>query len=259
MKTYVGIDVSKLSLSLAIPSLNAGWQVTSLANSPEGIRSLITLLPPGAHCVLEATGSYWVLLTYLLSQAQITRSVISPKQRHYFAKMQLSITKTDPREAVLLAEYGPMMQPAVYQISSDRLLLLSQKRALLKQYQKQRTALLNWQESFSSLPVKDAATQQSLQDTITHFEHAIQQLPEEIYQVCRLDFDEQYRRLTSIKGISQAVATALIETTNGFQDFHSAKALAKFIGLVPITYQSGKTGFSQAMSRAGDAHLRSLL
>jgi hypothetical protein len=56
------------------------------------------------------------------------------------------------------------------------LLLLSQKRALWKQYQKQRTALLPLQESCSSLPLKDAATQQSLPDTITHFEHASQQL-----------------------------------------------------------------------------------
>ena len=100
-------------------------------------------------------------------------SVIRAKQSHYFAKMQLSITKTDPRDAVLLAEYGRIMQPAGYQISPDSMLLLRQKRALLKQYQKQRTALLNWQESFSSLPVKDIfPTQQSLQETITHFEQA---------------------------------------------------------------------------------------
>ena len=36
-------------------------------------------------------------------------------------------------------------------------------------------------------------------------------------------------------------------------------SLAIPFGLVPITYQWGKTGFSQSISRAGDAHLRSLL
>ena len=78
-------------------------------------------------------------------------------------------------------------------------------------------------------------------------------------QVCKEDFTEQYQRFTSIKGISDTIATALIEATNGFQDFHSAKALSKFIGIAPVTYQSGKISQSQGISRAGDPHLRALL
>jgi hypothetical protein len=101
MKTYVGSDVSKLGVSLAIASLQAGWQVSSWANSPEGIPSVITVLPPWSPF---CAGSQGLLFTYLLSQAQITRWVIWAKQGHYFAKMQLSMTKTDPREAVLLAQ-----------------------------------------------------------------------------------------------------------------------------------------------------------
>ncbi|MFD2934353.1 transposase [Spirosoma flavum] len=46
---------------------------------------------------------------------------------------------------------------------------------------------------------------------------------------------------------------------NGFQDFHSAKALAKFIGVAPIIYQSGKVGITRGINRSGDAHLRGLL
>ena len=55
MTTYIGIDVSKESLSVAIPSPNAGWKVNDFANSPDGIRSLLNQLPEQAHCVLEAT------------------------------------------------------------------------------------------------------------------------------------------------------------------------------------------------------------
>ncbi|MFD2934351.1 IS110 family transposase [Spirosoma flavum] len=80
MTTYIGIDVSKDSLSVAIPTPNAGWKVNDFANSPDGIRSLLNQLPDQAHCVLEATGSYSVLATYMLSQAKVTISVINPKQ-----------------------------------------------------------------------------------------------------------------------------------------------------------------------------------
>jgi len=108
MKTYVGIDVAKDSLALAYAKSDTLWKADSFPNSPEGIRKLIHFLPSGAHCVVEATGSYSVLVTYMLSQAQICVSVINPKQSHHFAKMRLSVTKTDESDAVLLARYGQM-------------------------------------------------------------------------------------------------------------------------------------------------------
>lgn len=259
MTTYIGIDVSKDSLSVAVPKPNTGWKVNEYTNSPDGIRTLISQLPDQAHCVLEATGSYSVLATYMLTHSGVTISVINPKQSHHFAKMHLSITKTDPRDAVLLAEYGRAIQPPVYQMSNDSLLLLRQKRTLLRQYQKQRVSLLNLFASLQPLPLKDPTVQQSLQQMIAHFEAAIAQLKAEINQVCQADFTEQYKRLRSIKGISYAVATALIETTNGFRDFASAKALAKFIGVAPVIYQSGKVGITKGINRSGDAHLRSQL
>ncbi len=259
MTTYIGIDVAKDTLSVAVPKLNAGWKLAEYANSPDGIRSLLDQLPDQSHCVLEATGSYSVLVTYMLTQAKVTLSVINPKQSHHFTKMHLSVTKTDSRDAVLLAEYGRVIQPPVYQISSDNLLLLKQKRTLLRQYQKQRVALLNLWESFQPLPLHDATVQHSLQQMIAHFQAAIAQLKAEINQLCQADFADQYKRLRSIKGISDAVATALIETTNGFRDFTSAKALAKFIGVAPIIYQSGKVGITKGINRSGDAHLRGQL
>ncbi len=259
MTTYIGIDVAKDTLSVAVPKLNAGWKLTEYVNSPDGIRSLVNQLPDQAHCVLEATGSYSVLVTYMLTQARVTVSVINPKQSHHFTKMHLSVTKTDPRDAVLLSEYGRVVQPPVYQMSTDNLLLLRQKRTLLRQYQKQRVALLNLLESFRPLPLKDPTVQQSLQQMTTHFQVAIAQLKAEINQVCQADFADQYKRLRSIKGISHAIATALIETTNGFRDFTSAKALAKFIGVAPIIYQSGKVGITKGINRSGDAHLRGQL
>lgn len=80
MTTYVGIDVAKDSLSVAVPKPNAGWKVNEYTNSPDGIRALINQLPDQAHCVLEATGSYSVLATYMLTHSGITISVINPKQ-----------------------------------------------------------------------------------------------------------------------------------------------------------------------------------
>jgi transposase len=243
---------------VALPK-EQGWQLLTLKNTPEGIRSLQAQLPPNAHCILEATGSYSVLVSYLLTQAGVDLSVVNPKQSHHFAKMQLSITKTDNRDAVLLAEYGRVFNPPLYQMSSDNLLKMKQKRTLIRQYKKQRTVLVNLQESFAPLPIQDTTSQSSLQTMLAHFETAITQLSGEINQLCQDDFNDQFKRLTSIKGISTVTASALIEITNGFRDFSSAKALAKFIGIAPVIYQSGKTGLTQGICKTGDPYLRSLL
>lgn len=80
MKNYIGIDVAKTTLAVALPATTTGWTITTVSNTPEGIYSLLRQLPGGAHCILEATGSYSVLVTYLLCQAKIDVSVINPKQ-----------------------------------------------------------------------------------------------------------------------------------------------------------------------------------
>ena len=72
--------VSKQNLSVAIPTAKTAWQVNTFANSSDGIRSLPKLLPVDVHCVLEATGSYSVLATYMLCQTGVVVSLINPKQ-----------------------------------------------------------------------------------------------------------------------------------------------------------------------------------
>lgn len=259
MKTFVGVDVSKDTLAVALPSAASTWKVRSFGNTPEAIRKLISLLPAQAHVVLEATGSYSVLLTYLLCQAEVSVSVINPKQSHHFAKLQLSVTKTDESDAVLLARYGQVVQPPLYSMDSEVLLCLKQKRTLLRQYKKQRLSLANLLHSFSPLPVKDDQVQRSLQQMLQYLQTAVAEVTTEIEQLTKQHFPDQLQRLTSIQGISTTIATALIEVTGGFRQFHSAKALAKYIGVVPVIYQSGKAQVTKGICKTGDPQLRSML
>jgi transposase len=55
MKNYIGIDVAKTTLAVAIPTTTGGWTNTTVSNTPEGIHSLLNQLPSEAHCILEAT------------------------------------------------------------------------------------------------------------------------------------------------------------------------------------------------------------
>ena len=55
----------------------------------------------------------------------------------------LSVTKTDEIDARLIALYGERMQPDPYKLRSDSILVLKQKRTVLRQLKKQLVATRN--------------------------------------------------------------------------------------------------------------------
>jgi len=76
---------------------------------------------------MEATGNYGFLLLYLLDKANIAASLVNPKQIKHFARMMMTVTKTDAKDACLIAMYGEKMSPPVYKMPSQAILMLKQK------------------------------------------------------------------------------------------------------------------------------------
>lgn len=63
--TYVGIDVSKDSFTVAYSS-DKNSKTKTFKNTVKGIHEFIqTISKEDTHCVLEATGNYSALLVYL--------------------------------------------------------------------------------------------------------------------------------------------------------------------------------------------------
>ena len=83
------------------------------------------------------------MLVYLLSEAGITVSLENPLKIKNFARAMLSVTKTDEIDARLIALYGERMQPDPYKLRSDSILVLKQKRTVLRQLKKQLVATRN--------------------------------------------------------------------------------------------------------------------
>ena len=104
--TYVGIDVSKATFVVAYSSAK-GSETKTFKNTVKGIREFIqTISPKENHCVLEATGNYSMLLVYLLSKAGFVVSMENPLKIKNFARVMLSVVKTDEIDARLFALYG---------------------------------------------------------------------------------------------------------------------------------------------------------
>lgn len=257
--TYIGIDISKDSFVVAYPK-KSGYTTKTFMNDTKGVRSFITSLPEDCHCVMEATGNYSMLLLYLLQQAGIPTSMENPQKIKHFSRAMMTVTKTDEIDAKLIAMYGEKMNPAPYKIPSESIILLKQKRTVLRQLKKQLTAMSNLQHSLSVLPKQDPTAKVATEQTIKFLRKQISKLEEEITNLSNKEFKRQMELLTSIKGIGESIASALITATGGFANFSSAKQISRFLGLCPTYQQSGTSvNVKGHINRNGDSHLRGQL
>ena len=258
--TYVGIDVSKATFVVAYSSAKAG-KTKTFKNTTKGVHEFIqTLLVTEHHCVLEATGNYSALLVYLLSKAGITVSLENPLKIKNFARVMLSVNKTDETDARLIALYGERMQPSPYKLRSKSILILKQKRTVLRQLKKQLVATRNLKGSMEILPLFDAKCKQTIEKTITFLEKQIKGMEEELASLAEDEYKKQMDLLTSIKGIGITLAAALIVATGGFTYFDNAKQLTRYLGLSPTYQLSGTSVHVKGhINRNGDPGLRSQL
>lgn len=178
--TYVGIDVSKATFVVAYSSAKTG-RTKTFKNTVKGVHEFIqTISAAEHHCVMEATGNYSALLVYMLSEAGITVSLENPLKIKNFARAMLTVTKTDEIDARLIALYGERMQPVPYKRRSDSILILKQKRTVLRQLKKQLVATRNLKGSMQALPFFDPKCKKTIEKTVAFLEKQIKDMEEEI-------------------------------------------------------------------------------
>lgn len=258
--SYVGVDISKDSFVVAFSSAYKSKTIT-YQNDDKGIEKFInTLDKEQHHCVMEATGNYGVNLLYHLCEQEIKVSLINPKQSNFLSKMKLSTAKTDNKDARLLVEYGEKMNPEVYKMPSDKIILLKQKQTVLTHLIKQRTASKNQLKSLELLNKKDNLAIDMLKNNIDNLDKLIDNLEKDIVSITEEEFEKQVQLLTSIKGIGKKVATTLVIITNGFSFFENPKQLSRYIGICPTYQQSGKSlNYNGHINRNGHSTLRGQL
>src|ERR1700716_468326 len=97
--SFVGIDVSKHQLDVAVRPRGETWTV---AHDEAGLSALRALAP--TLTVLEATGGLEVALAGALATATLPVAVVNPRQVRDFARSTGTLAKTDRLSASLLAQ-----------------------------------------------------------------------------------------------------------------------------------------------------------
>ena len=116
---FVGIDVSKAHLDVAVRSGPESWQVQ---NEEAGIAVLVARLQDLAPelIVCEATGGYESALVAALAAAELPIVVVNPRQVRDFAKATGKLAKTDAIDASILALFAERVRPEPREIKGVR-------------------------------------------------------------------------------------------------------------------------------------------
>lgn len=262
MSKYVGVDISKDDFEVAIPDGEGKGNFTTkkLDNNESGVKKFIEMAEPDWHVIVEATGVYSLLLSHELSKAGIAVSVINPRSSSHFAKAANQSAKTDKMDAKGLSNYGRCMQPDATELPDEDYYAMKQKRLYIKHLQKSKQRLGNVLHSLEIHPFQDESTVENIKKEIGELDAKLKVAEKELQDFTKSIFGEQYKLLTSIKGIGPKTAIVLIYATNGFRGFVSPKQFTRFIGISPTVYQSGSSVRRKGrMNRSGDPEVRRLL
>jgi transposase len=262
---YHGIDISKDTLWIARqvlpnPKDKNAWQIHQINNTEAAILAYLPTLEAKAHIVFEATGSYSCCLSYCLELLQIPFSILNPKQSSSFADVVKSISQDDARDAALLAYYGSSICPAPTVLCSEQMHHLRQKRKYLQDLQQQLQAINNRLHALGYDSRAAKVVVEDLQEMKQIYEQKIEKFRQEISTMTDQEMKEISKKLQTIKGIGPVVANGLVINTNGFKDFENAKQLAKFLGLIGKSKESGSSVHRKSgIIKTGQSSLRASL
>lgn len=129
-EVFVGIDVSKHQLDVAIRPSGETWSATNAPPAFEAFIKRVKALSP-TLIVLEATGGLEAAVVAELAHAGLAVAVVNPKRVREFARASGQLAKTDQLDARLLAHFAEAIRPPVRPLASadsDRLAALVTRR-----------------------------------------------------------------------------------------------------------------------------------
>lgn len=252
---YCGIDVSKQTFDVFLEKKSHVFN-----NELEGFKMFLSLLPMGAHCVMEATGPYYLKLAVYLQSNGIKVSVVNPLVIKRFSQMRMLKAKTDKADARLIALYAEKEVPSPWQAPKPILLKIQQEQAVLDGLNKQLRMLKNQMESIAVQPFQSGEALVAIRAVVNEIEKQSSMVEQSILRKVEQSFAKEIGLITSIPGIGMKTAVALLVATNAFSNFSSGKQVASYIGICPRIYQSGSSIRGKGhITKMGDSRVRTLL
>lgn len=230
---YVGIDVAKERLDVALRPVGAGWQV---ANDERGIAELVTRLDQlgPALVVLEATGGMELPLVGALAAAGLPVVVINPRRAREFARATGRLAKTDAIDAQVLAQFAEAVRPELRPLPGAA----AQGLSALMMRRRQLIEMLTAEKN--RLRAAARAVRPSIQEHIAWLERRLADLDGDLNRTVRSSdiWREKDDLLQSAPGVGPVVSTTLLADLPEL-GILNRKEIAALVGVAPLNRDSG--------------------
>lgn len=231
--SYVGIDVAKATLDVAIGQESDLWREK---NDAKGIAALVARLQEvrPALIVVEATGGLETLLLTALYEANLPFCRVHPGRVREFARSIGLLAKTDKLDARLLARFGEAVKPAATVLPGEEEQRLSALLARRRQVIEILTAEKNRLGTAPAV-IKERISQHILwlQEERDHLDkdiaHFINQTPV---------LAQKQELLQSVPGVGPVVSAILIADLPELGQL-SRQKIAALVGVAPFNNDSG--------------------
>ena len=275
----VAVDLAKRVFQVAGEDAQGRVVYEQRFKSREAFHSFLTALPAGMTVLMETGPGAQAWARLLQAQGQQAR--ILPAQR---VAEHRSGAKNDRNDVLAILRAGHDGGIAAVPVKSAAALAMQALHRARQGYVRRRTAMGNQMrglllEHGIVLAQGSAAISRNVPRIL---EDASQPLPDMLRELidemlgewiqlgARIDMltgrleihahhDETAKRLMTVRGVGEIIATALLAKQTEPERFANARQFAAYFGMVPDQHSSGQKVRLGKMSKRGDAYLRSLM
>jgi transposase len=230
---FVGIDVSKAQLDVAVRPTGEQWAV---AHDDAGLDALVARVQPlqPTMIVVEATGGWELRLAGALAAAGLPVAVLNPRQVRAFARATGQLAKTDRLDAQVLARFAeavrPTPRPLPDEAAQELAALLTRRRQLIEMLTAEKNRL-----GRARGPVRA-----QIRTHLTWLARQVTALDTDISTLIRQSpvWRERDALLQTMPGVGPVLATTLLAEMPELGTL-SRQQIAALAGVAPLSHDSG--------------------
>ena len=233
-ETYVGVDVSKATLEVA---LGAGAGLWEFSNDEKGVRDLCNHLEriQPTLIVLEASGGLEKKAAVQFAEAELPVVVVNPTRVRNYARACGQYAKTDEIDARVIADFGQAIRPRVRPLRKK-----AQERfsALLTRRRQVVRMLATEKNRMSSVGVY---AEESIRRHIAWLEVELEGLNKQLQKL--VEENPEYKRkatlLQTVPGVGIVTSTTLVGQLPEL-GLLNRQEIAALVGVAPMNRDSGR-------------------
>ena len=230
---FVGIDVSKERLDVAVRPTGEAWQVSHDSRGISGLVERLGKLAPQL-VVLEATGGMEMALAGELAASKLAVAVVNPRHVRDFARAAGKLAKTDALDAQVLAHFAEAMRPASRPLPDDA----SQELRALMARRRQLVEMITAEKN--RLRTAARRIRPKVQEHIHWLEESLKDLDRDMEDFMRSSpmWRDKDQLLRSTPGVGPVLSMTLLSDLPELGALNRGE-IAALVGVAPFNRDSG--------------------